>query len=58
MREHEAKKVLKAYDIPVTQEALVHSVDEAWTWAEQIGETKGSGLVSCCCQGSNARNKT
>ncbi len=37
LSEHEGKKVLKAYDIPVTREFLVHSVAEARECAGQIG---------------------
>jgi len=37
LTEHEAKKLLSKYGIPVTKEGIAHSSDEAFTIAKQIG---------------------
>ena len=46
LNEYEAKKILRAYGIPVTEEMLAHSLEEAMAMAREIGYPIAAKLVS------------
>ena len=46
LNEYEAKKILRAYGIPITEERLVHSLEEALAMAREMGYPVAAKLVS------------
>jgi acyl-CoA synthetase (NDP forming) len=46
LSEYEAKKILRAYGIPITEEMLAHSLEEAMAMARGIGYPIAAKLVS------------